>query len=186
MTAERVGLNIVGMDVSHAEDVVPGEFTPVEAPQDTDLARLKGKMAAARARVQAKSYRIPVPSMEDTFVVEYGAIDSRTVTAIGKKVADAKGTQTDLEVQGLVAHCHGVYLITDAGEHVSAALDDPGPAPGFDARLAEAFGEQFVTADLLLRGFYGTDGAIHSVWEALWDLSGYGHGLELAEATRGN
>lgn len=183
MTAERA----IGLQIASAGDIGGPEFSEVALPPADDLARLKDKIAAARAKVRGnKTYRIPVPNLEDTFVVEYEAIDSKIVTGIAKQVAEVKGTQNDLEVRGLVAHCRGVYLIDDAREQVSAAVGDPGPAPCFDARLAAAFDEQFVTSDLLLQAFYGGDGPIHSVWEALWDLSGFGHGAELAEATRGN
>lgn len=178
----------IGLQIASVNEPPGGpEFADVPEPPETDLARLKSRMAAARKRVQATTYRIPVPGMTDVFVVEYEAIDSKVTNALAKQVADVKGTQADLEVRTLAAHCRGVYLVTEDGKQVSAAVQDPdGPAPRFDARLAEAFEEPFTTTDLLLRGFYGTDGAIHSVWEALWDLSGYGHGLELAEATRGN
>lgn len=183
MTAERA----IGLQIASANDIGGPEFAEVTVPAANDLDRLKGKIAAARAKVQGnRTYRIPVPELEDTFVVEYAAIDSKVVAGIAKQVAEVKGTQNDLEVRGLVAHCRGVYLIDDAREQVSVAVGDPGPAPCFDARLAAAFDESFVTSDLLLKAFYGTDGAIHSVWEALWDLSGFGHGAELAEATRGN
>jgi hypothetical protein len=172
------------------DDLPDGALPPPAEPPDNQLARLREKMEKAREKAIAQTveFRLPVPRMEDTFVVAYAPLDLKLLNKIADKFRGEKDKSfLDIQIEVLIQHCRGVYVIDDDGEAQSANVGTfDGRPPKFDKDLADSLGIQYVSSVHTLRALYQTDLDIGSVYDALADVSGSGKALEIAEAARGN